>query len=129
MEHGVTDRTMKHRHRASIAALLIVTATGAGSCGSPQPARATGATMTAQDQQARIDAALPAGTPAAAVTAWLDDQKVEHSGYVENERVINAIWRDVERKGVTSRSIRADFHFSPDRKLEKLIVRDAFTGP
>ena len=77
--------------------------------------------------QQLLAAALPRGTAAADVVAYLDREKVEHSGFVASERIVNAVYRASERKVVT-RSVRVDFHFDVTGHLEAIEAKDVFTG-
>lgn len=83
---------------------------------------------SAAETQARLQSALPVGSTASEVTTYLDREGIEHSGYVERERIINAILRDVEKSLLVSRSIRVDFHFDNAGKLVAIEARDVRTG-
>jgi hypothetical protein len=82
----------------------------------------------AADIRATLARDLPTGTPVAQVLAYLDKAGAENSGFVAAERLINAIWRDVGRRGLVNQSVRADFHFDAEGRLTAFEVRDQFTG-
>jgi hypothetical protein len=119
--------------KAAIALLLALAACGAAA---PEaaPARKEGAMPSAVEPSAveierRIEAAAPAGTPAADVVAWLAREGVENSGPVEGGRLVEAIWRGVERRGLVTRSVQARIHFDAAGRRAALEVRDVHTGP
>jgi hypothetical protein len=76
-----------------------------------------------------LETALPKQTPAQQVVDWLDSKGIEHSDYVASEQKINAIIRGKQGSKLVSRSIRIDFTFTSDAKLEAIAVNEAFTGP
>lgn len=128
MEHESTDGAMRGDPRPILFVLSVLGLITIGGCGNATPVVRPEAALTVQDLVAQIDAALPKGTENTAVLKWLDSRKIEHSGYIASEQIVNAIWRHVAGKGVTARSIRADFRFSTNGKLQNVVVRDAFTG-
>jgi hypothetical protein len=113
----------------AIVALLSLSA-----CDSADPVPVAGTPKeqpmpSAADIARRIDVVAPAGTPAAAVIAWLDREGVEHSGLVEEGRLVEAIWRDVETRGLVKRSVQARIRFGADGRREAVETRDVHTGP
>ena len=85
--------------------------------------------MNAEVLKAELQIALPVGSAPDEVSRYLDQKAIEHSGFVGNEQVINAVIRNVEKRALTSRSLRIDFQFDAERKLSSITVSDAFTGP
>jgi len=85
--------------------------------------------MTRDKLRSELSAAVPQGTEASAVIAWLDRKSIENSGYVTEQRVIDAIVRDVEKTGLVTKSLRIVFRFDEAGKLVATDVTEAFTGP
>lgn len=76
-----------------------------------------------------IRRAFPTGTPAAAVTQWLNVRQIENSGYVPQERLISAALRSQSGNAVVSKTILLTFRFDTDDKLVLIESRDGLTGP
>jgi hypothetical protein len=76
-----------------------------------------------------IDASLPAGTDKSRVLALLDAHSVEHSDYIERERKIYAIVREVEKSALATTSVQFEFIFDERGQLLRYTARDVVTAP
>ncbi len=71
---------------------------------------------------------LPLGSQPSTITDLLDQEDIEHSGFIESEQTIHAILRTNDIRGTAKKSVRIDFKFDDDKKLLSINVRDQFTG-
>jgi hypothetical protein len=76
-----------------------------------------------------IDNELPVGSDKLEVIRFLDERRFEHSEYVERERAIYAIVRNVGGNSLIRESVQFIFAFDDNGKLESYRVKDVFTGP
>ena len=99
------------------------------SAGIISSAQGDASTVSPESFKAELIAALPPGAAQSDVVTYLDGHGIEHSAYGGGDRTINAIRRDVERRGLVSKSLRVDFHFDSSDRLTGMEVTEAFTGP
>ena len=85
--------------------------------------------MTPEGLRAEFEQALPLGTSAEQVTAYLDSHQMEHSDLNAQDHTIAAIVRDVERGVLTRKSLSAVFKFDTSGRLARIDVKASFTGP
>ena len=75
-----------------------------------------------------LDKNISVGMHVDDVKKFLTTENIEHS-WVAKECKIYAIFRDVEKRGMTTASITTEFVFDPAMKLENYKVEKVFTGP
>jgi hypothetical protein len=119
MEHAIANASLMRIF--CLAACLMVAA-----CSGPENEASMKSTTVMMQE---LETALPKQTPAQQVVDLLDSKGIEHSDYVASEQKINAIIRGKQGSKLVSRSIRIDFTFNNDAKLEAIAVNEAFTGP
>jgi len=86
-------------------------------------------TMTTKEIDTLIHKEVPVGSSSSQVTAFLDANKIEHSGYREKERTIYGIVRSTSGNSVVKGSAQIEFHFDEKAKLKDYTVKEVFTGP
>ncbi len=62
------------------------------------------------------------------VIEFLDKEKFEHSGYLQKEKKIFGIIRDIKRYPIR-KSVQLVFMFNEKGELLKIDIKEAFTGP
>lgn len=75
-----------------------------------------------------LDKNISVGMHVDDVKKFLTTENIEHS-WVAKECKIYAIFRDVEKRGMTTASITTEFVFDPALKLENYKVEKVLTGP
>lgn len=75
-----------------------------------------------------LDKNISVGMHVDDVKKFLTTENIEHS-WVAKECKIYAIFRDVEKREMTTASITTEFVFDPAMKLENYKVEKVFTGP
>jgi hypothetical protein len=78
---------------------------------------------------AEVRAEVRIGMSPEQVVRMLDEKRIENSGYIEDQRVIRAIVRNVGGDVFVKKSQSMVFKFSSNRELETFDVKDVFTGP
>jgi hypothetical protein len=83
---------------------------------------------TADQLRAEIEKTLPIGSSRALVSEFARTHGLEHSSYLERERMINAIRRGVSKGLFSESSIYVRFYFDEKQALERFTVEKVGTS-
>lgn len=72
---------------------------------------------------------IPIGSEKEEVLRFLTNQKIEHSQYLENEKLIRAILRKTASTFIVSESIELVFYFDRNDRLRDYALNKKLTGP
>lgn len=82
----------------------------------------------AEQLRSEIEKGLPIGTAPGRVVEFAKKQGMEHSNYLERERMINAIKRGVSKGLLSETSVYVRFYFDEKNTLERYTVEQVSTS-
>jgi hypothetical protein len=82
----------------------------------------------AEQLRREIDKGLPIGAAPGRVVEFAKKQGMEHSSYLEQERMINALKRGVSKGLFSESSVQVRFYFDEKNKLERYTVEKVSTS-
>ncbi|QTD54541.1 hypothetical protein [Parasphingorhabdus cellanae] len=105
----------------------------------PDGAEPDGIVTTPESLETDLNSALPKGSTAEQVSAYLADRNIEHSGAQDqsnmahmganpDEKLMTAIMRDVKTSALAKQSIAMKFYFDDANKLVRTTVEEVNTG-
>ena len=74
-----------------------------------------------------LQAAEPVGSSVKAVTAYLDQNKIEHGDYDPSHQKLEAVERKVDSRFFVTTDVQITFWFDSNDKLIKLVLKEIYT--
>jgi hypothetical protein len=84
--------------------------------------------LNAEQLRSEIEKGLPIGAAPGRVVEFAKKQGMEHSSYLEQERMINAIKRGVSKGLLSESSVYVRFYFDEKNTLERYTVEKVSTS-